>query len=336
MVQQPEDRYPGPRSDPRIAHRRLAVVPFVTGLLTRNRRYLCELAGRNHWDIRRCPVPCPMRRRPAGTAAVPGRPTTPRTIGAQRLAAPLTGTRADGFRARLNALTGRPEQLVRRAAGRPAVGHHPTGQIPTGRQHDRRRDRRHGLGQQRTHLRDVAMTHPAQQLGGRQRARIEPGLRVPRVRAERLDHGDRRPGRRRGLRAPPRQPRRRDRHPRNCYGRTADPRTATAYPPRYSPNAAARPINASRVGPSCPDTRHVGRSHPTKTLTCASSDNTVDHALRGAWTVTESISALLAPSDRFTPAPFVRRNEMILGCNVNTRACQTARRPPDPPTRPGC
>ena len=60
-------------------------------------------------------------------------------------------------------------------------------------------------------------------------------------------------------------------------------------PTRYPPNAAARPINASRVGPSCQDTRHVGRSHCTETLTCASSDNTLDHAF--------------APSARFNPHP---------------------------------
>src|SRR5664279_5452929 len=73
-------------------------------------------------------------------------------------------------------------------------------------------------------------------------------------------------------------------------------------PTRYSPNAAARTINASRVGPSCQYTRHVGRSHSTETLTCASSDSTPDHDS--------------APSGRFTPAPFVRRNEMLLDCNV--------------------
>ena len=64
---------------------------------------------------------------------------------------------------------------------------------------------------------------------------------------------------------------------------------AAAHPTRYLPNAAARPISASRVGPSCQDTRHVGRSHSTDTLTCASSDNTVDHAF--------------APSDRFILTP---------------------------------
>jgi len=60
-------------------------------------------------------------------------------------------------------------------------------------------------------------------------------------------------------------------------------------PTRYLPKAAARPISASRVGPSCQATRHVGQSHPTATLTCASSDNTVDHAF--------------APSDRFILTP---------------------------------
>jgi hypothetical protein len=33
--------------------------------------------------------------------------------------------------------------------------------------------------------------------------------------------------------------------------------------------SAARLISVSRVGPSCQDTRHVGRSHSTETLTCA-------------------------------------------------------------------
>ena len=60
-------------------------------------------------------------------------------------------------------------------------------------------------------------------------------------------------------------------------------------PTRYPPNAAARPISASRVGPSCQDTRHVGRSHSTETLTWASSDSTLDQAV--------------APSDRFNPHP---------------------------------
>jgi len=64
---------------------------------------------------------------------------------------------------------------------------------------------------------------------------------------------------------------------------------AAAHPTRYLPNAAARPISASRVGPSCQDTRHVGRSHSTATLSCASSDSTLDHAL--------------APSARFNPHP---------------------------------
>src|SRR5664279_2150598 len=60
-------------------------------------------------------------------------------------------------------------------------------------------------------------------------------------------------------------------------------------PTRYLPNAAARPIKASRVGPSCQETRHVGRSHSTETLTWASSDSTLDHDF--------------APSDRFILTP---------------------------------
>jgi len=132
------------------------------------------------------------------------------------------------------------------------------------------------------------MTHSAQQLGGRQRARLEPGLRVTGVRTECLHIGDRRPSRRRvsGL---PRASR---------ANATATPEWLRANrrssnrsgaPTRYLPNAAARPINASRVGPSCQETRHVGRSHPTETLTCASSDSTVDHTF--------------APFDRFILTP---------------------------------
>jgi hypothetical protein len=195
-------------------------------------------------------------------------------------------------------LIGRPEQLVRRAAGRPAVGHHPTGQLRTRREHDGRRDRWHRQGQQRTHLRDVAVTHPAQQLGGRQGARIETGLRVPRVRAQRLDHGDRRPRRRRRLRAP------RANHATATASAEllrANRRSAngSGAPTRYLPNAAARPISASRVGPSCQDTRHAGRSHSTDTLTCASSDSTLDHTF--------------APSDRFILArPSVTKFSMTV------------------------
>ena len=39
-------------------------------------------------DIRRRAVPCAVRRRPAGAAAVLGRPATPRSSGVQRVAAP--------------------------------------------------------------------------------------------------------------------------------------------------------------------------------------------------------------------------------------------------------
>ena len=69
-------------------------------------------------------------------------------------------------------------------------------------------------------------------------------------------------------------------------------------PTRYAPNAAARPINAYRVRPSRQDTPHVGRSHSTKTLTCASSDSTLDHAV--------------APSDRFKPHPHSTVTKYVL------------------------
>ena len=74
----------------------------------------------------------------------------------------------------------------------------------------------------------------------------------------------------------------------------------TLAPTRYPPSADARPISASRVGPSCQDFRHVGRPHSTGTLTCASSDTTVDDAF--------------APSDRFTVTPQTVGNEIRLGC----------------------
>ena len=61
------------------------------------------------------------------------------------------------------------------------------------------------------------------------------------------------------------------------WGYPAPSANGSGAPTRYLPNAAARPISASRVGPSSKDTRHVGRSHPTAILTCASSDSTIDH-----------------------------------------------------------
>ena len=91
-------------------------------------------------------------------------------------------------------MTGWPEQFIGRAADGPPVADHPTDQIWTRDEHVGRRDGWHGLGQQQTHLRDAAMTHPAQQLRGGNSARLEPGLRVAGVRAERLHLGDRRPG----------------------------------------------------------------------------------------------------------------------------------------------
>ena len=183
-----------------------------------------------------------MRSRPAGAAAVLGRPTTPGTIGLQRLAAPLTGPWPGGARPSLRTLAGRPEQLLRRAADRPAGADHPTGQLRTRAEQVGRRYRWDGLRQQRTHLRDVAVAHPAQQLGGRQGARIETGLRVAGVRTERLDLRRSPPGPPPATpdspapTTPTRSP------PRSCCGRTAGPRTAAAHPPGTRP---ARPPDPS-------------------------------------------------------------------------------------------
>ena len=65
-------------------------------------------------------------------------------------------------------MAGRPEQLLRRAADRPAGTDHPTDQLRTRGEQIGRRYRWDGLRQQQTHFRDVAVAHPAQQLGGRQ------------------------------------------------------------------------------------------------------------------------------------------------------------------------
>ena len=61
-------------------------------------------------------------------------------------------------------MAGRPEQLPRRAADRPAGTDHPTDQLRTRAEQAGRRYRWHGLSQQQTHFRDIAVTHPAQQL----------------------------------------------------------------------------------------------------------------------------------------------------------------------------
>ena len=115
-----------------------------------------------------CPEQCAMRSRPAGAAAVLGRPTTRRTIAVfQRLAAPPTGSGAGDVRPRLGTLTGRSEQLLRWPAGRPAVTDHPTGQVQTRTKRDGRRDRWDGLGEQQTHFCDVSVAHPPKQIGGR-------------------------------------------------------------------------------------------------------------------------------------------------------------------------
>src|SRR5664279_2044540 len=119
-----------------------------------------------------------MRSGPAGAAAVLCRPTTARTIDGQRFAASLTGPWLGGARPNLRTLAGRAEQLLRRAAGRPAGTDHPTDQLRTLAERVGRRYRWDGLGQQQTHFRDVAVAHPAQQLGGRQGAGIETGARI--------------------------------------------------------------------------------------------------------------------------------------------------------------
>jgi len=165
----------------------------------------------------------------------------PRAIGVQRLAAPLTGTRAAVFRAGLWTLIGRPEQLARRAASRPAVGHHPTGQLRTGGQHDRRCDRWRSLGEQHPHLSNVAVTHPAQQLCGRQRVRVEPGPRVAGVRAERLRPRRLRPAPQPGIPGSPAPTTPTRRPSLNCCGRTAGPRTAAAHPPDTRPRRPPGP-----------------------------------------------------------------------------------------------
>jgi len=162
-----------------------------------------------------------------------------------------------GARPSLRTMAGsRPEQLLRRAADRPAGTDHPTDQLRTPAEHVGRRYRWDGLGQQRTHLRDVAVTHPARQLGGRQRAGIETGPRVAGVRTERLDLGDRRPGRSRRLQAPPAPTTPTRPPPRNYCGRTADPRTAAAHPPdtrpTRPPGPSAPPGSGRTVGGRCP------------------------------------------------------------------------------------
>ena len=78
-------------------------------------------------------------------------------------------------------MAGRPEQLLRRAADRPAGTDHPTDQLRTRGEQIGRRYRWHGLREQRTHFRDIAVTHPAQQLRGRQGASIKTGPRVASV-----------------------------------------------------------------------------------------------------------------------------------------------------------
>src|SRR5664279_4037517 len=117
--------------------------PFVTLIgrvgLGSDRRQRPAVAG-----AVRCSA---MRSRPAGAAAVLGRPTTPGTIGLQRLAAPLTGPWLGGARSSLRTLAGGPEQLLRRAADRPAGADHPAGQLRTRDEQIGRRNGWDSLGQ---------------------------------------------------------------------------------------------------------------------------------------------------------------------------------------------
>ena len=71
-------------------------------------------------------------------------------------------------------------------------------------------------------------------------------------------------------------------------------------PTRYLANAAAQPIKRLRVGPSCQDTRHHGRSHPTATVTCASSDSTIGtpSSISSAATVVSADRACCSSSRR--------------------------------------
>ena len=243
----------------------------------------------------RCPVQCAMRCGPAGAAAVLRRAAATWPGGVQWFAALLTGCGAFGVRPRFRRLPGRPEQLLGRAAGRPTVGDHPTGQLGARGGHVARRDRRDGLSEQHTHLGDVAVAHPAQQLRGRQSGCIDTGLRVAGVGTEGFDLGDRRPGCRRRLRTPPRQPGQRDRHRGVAAGepQLLEPQRCTD---PVLPQGGRLAHQRLSVGPCCQDTRHVGRSHSTETRTWASSDSTVAHTL--------------APSDRFNPRRQSTRNEI--------------------------
>jgi len=244
----------------------------------------------------RCRARCAAR--PAGAAAVLGRPATPRTVTAQRLAAPQTAT------------GGRPSPS--NSGHWPEGPSNPAGGPPTGLRELPARPNSSGPATSTaagatggTALASSTpiprrRRAPAQQFGGRQGGRVETGLRVAGVRTELLDLGDRRPGRSRRLRAPPRQ------HANatataELLRANRSSSNGSGAPTRYWPNAAARSISTSQVGPSCQHTRHVS-PHSTETLTCASSDSTLDHAL--------------APSDRFTSTP-LDRNE--IGSTVTKR-----------------
>ena len=86
-------------------------------------------------------------------------------------------------------------------------------------------------------------------------------------------------------------------------------------PPDTRPARPPGPINASRFGPSCQDTRHVDRSHSHQDLTWASLDSTLESQ---PWRRPPVCAVAL----------FVPRNEIPLDCNVTPRAYQAARRRP--------
>ena len=262
----------------------------------------------------RCRARCAAR--PAGAAAVLGRPATPRTVTAQRLAAPQTATR--GGRPPQTRGIGRRARATRQAGRRPACENCPPDRTAPDRRPARRPAQRVARPWRAAHpSRDDAVPPRSSSAAARVDG-VETGLRVAGVRTELLDLGDRRPGRSRRLRAPPRQ------HANatataELLRANRSSSNGSGAPTRYWPNAAARSISTSQVGPSCQHTRHVS-PHSTETLTCASSDSALDHAL--------------APSDRFTSTPLdrnaigstVTKRKSVPGYETAARSARNGRR----------
>ena len=135
---------------------------------------------------RRCAVPRPVGRHPAGAAAVPGRPAPARTAGLQWPAAPLARNRG---RVAGRGGPGRSgcgaEQVVGWAAGGPVVAGDPAGQLRPRIAGDVGRHGRDRPGQERTHLCGVAAAQPGEQVRGRgasPRRTRSAGSRCPRTR----------------------------------------------------------------------------------------------------------------------------------------------------------